>query len=105
MRGNCFLQSFSGCYIALHFVLPIRESGMPARIGLIIPASNRMVEQEMVRHLPPGVVMQVMRLRMTGEHRGTLEALLPQVRQAAGLLLDARCDVVAFHCTANSTAD
>jgi maleate isomerase len=78
---------------------------MPARIGLIIPASNRMVEQEMVRHVPPDVVAHVMRLRMTGEHRGTLDALLPQVERAAGLLADARCDVVAFHCTANSTAD
>jgi maleate isomerase len=78
---------------------------MPARIGLIIPASNRMVEQEMVRHVPPDVVAHVMRLRMTGAHRGTLDALLPQVDHAAGLLLDAHCDVVAFHCTANSTAD
>ena len=78
---------------------------MPARIGLIIPASNRMVEQEMVRHVPPYVVAHVMRLRMTGEHRGTLDALLPQVERAAGLLVDAHCDVVAFHCTANSTAD
>jgi len=78
---------------------------MPARIGLIVPASNRMVEQEMVRHMPPDVVAHVMRLRMTGEHRVTLDALLPQVNHAVGLLLDARCDLVAFHCTANSTAD
>jgi maleate isomerase len=78
---------------------------MPARIGLIVPASNRMVEQEMVRHMPPDVVAHVMRLRMTGEHRVALDALLPQVNHAAGLLLDARCDLVAFHCTANSTAD
>jgi len=78
---------------------------MPARIGLIIPASNRMVEQEMVRHLPPGVTAHVMRLRMTGDHRGTLDALAPRVEQAAGLLLDARCDVIAFHCTSNSTSE
>jgi maleate isomerase len=78
---------------------------MPARIGLIIPASNRMVEQEMVRHTPPGVTAHVARLRMTGNHRGTLEALLPRVGQAAAELLDARCDVVAFHCTSNSTSE
>src|ERR1700722_15778173 len=56
---------------------------MPARIGLIIPASNRMVEQEMVRHTPPGVTAHVARLRMTGNHRGTLEALVPRGGQAA----------------------
>lgn len=78
---------------------------MPARIGLIIPSSNRMVEQEMVRYLPPDVVAHVMRLRMTGAHRVTLDALMPRVVEAAGLLLDARCDVIAFHCTANSTVE
>jgi maleate isomerase len=76
-----------------------------ARIGLIIPSSNRMVEQEMVRHVPPGVTAHVARLRMTGAHRVTLDELLPQVEQAAGLLTDARCDVVVFHCTANSTSE
>lgn len=78
---------------------------MTARIGLIIPSSNRMVEQEMVRHVPPGVTVHVARLRMTGAHRVTLDALIPQVEQAAGLLTDARCDVVVFHCTANSTSE
>ncbi len=76
-----------------------------ARIGLIIPSSNRMVEQEMVRHVPPGITTHVTRLRMTGDHRVTLDALIPQVEQAAGLLTDARCDVVVFHCTANSTSE
>lgn len=74
------------------------------RIGLIIPSSNRMVEQEMVRHLPPGTVAHVARLRMTGAHRVPIAQLLPRVADAAQTLIDARCAVVAFHCTANSTA-
>ena len=78
---------------------------MPARIGLIIPSSNRMVEQEMVRHLPPGVVAHVMRLRMTGTHRVALDELIPRVVDAARQLTDARCDVVAFHCTANAMSE
>jgi maleate isomerase len=76
-----------------------------ARIGLIIPSSNRMVEQEMVRHVPPGVTAHIARLRMTGAHRVSLDELLPQVEQAAGMLTDARCEVVVFHCTANSTSE
>jgi maleate isomerase len=75
------------------------------RIGLIIPSSNRMVEQEMVRHVPPGVTAHVARLRMTGAHRVGIDALVPRVEEAAATLVDARCDVVAFHCTANSTAE
>jgi maleate isomerase len=75
------------------------------RIGLIIPSSNRMVEQEMVRHVPPGVTAHVARLRMTGAHRVGIDTLLPRVEEAAAMLLDACCDVVAFHCTANSTSE
>lgn len=78
---------------------------MTARIGLIIPSSNRMVEQEMVRHVPPGVTAHVARLRMTGAHRMPIDPLLPRVEEAAATLVDARCDAVAFHCTANSTAE
>jgi maleate isomerase len=75
------------------------------RIGLIIPSSNRIVEGEMVRYLPPGFVGHVARLRMTGAHRVTIDDLIPRVEDAAAMLTDARCDVVAFHCTANSTAE
>lgn len=78
---------------------------MTTRIGLIIPSSNRMVEQEMVRHLPPGLVAHIARLRMTGAHRAAIDALIPRVAEVAATLTDARCEVVAFHCTANSTAE
>jgi maleate isomerase len=72
------------------------------RAGLIIPSSNRMVEQEMVRYFPAGVHAHVTRLRMTGPNRGPLDSLLPRVEDATRALTDAQCGVVAFHCTANS---
>lgn len=72
------------------------------RIGLIIPSSNRMVEDQMVRYVPEQVGAHVTRLRMTGAQRMPLAELLPKVREAAASLADAHCDVVAFHCTANS---
>src|SRR5262245_40639177 len=78
---------------------------MTGRVGLIIPSSNRMVEQEMARHFPAGVQVHIARLRMTGAHRTTLEQTLPRVEEATRTLTDARCEVVSFHCTANSTAD
>jgi len=73
-----------------------------ARVGLIIPSSNRMVEQEMVPAFPAGITAHVTRLRMTGANRLAFDQLLPRIESAARALTDARCDVVAFHCTANS---
>ena len=52
---------------------------MTARIGLIIPSSNRMVEHEMVPAFPAGVQAHVTRLRMTGGNRMPLSELLPHV--------------------------
>jgi maleate isomerase len=75
---------------------------MTARVGCIIPSSNRMVEQEMVAAFPAGVQPHVTRLRMTGANRGPLAAVMPRIEEATRALADARCDVVAFHCTANS---
>lgn len=75
---------------------------MSARVGLIIPSSNRMVEQEMVHAFPDGVHPHVTRLRMTGPNRMGHDQLIPRVEEATRALADAKCDVIAFHCTANS---
>jgi maleate isomerase len=75
---------------------------MIARVGLIIPSSNRMVEQEMVPAFPRDVQAHVMRLRMTGAHHVGPDRLLARVAEATATLLDARCDVIAFHCTATA---
>jgi len=92
------------------FSKPCNRSGCAARrdvrmkrIGLIIPSSNRMVEQEMVRVLPTGSTAHVARLRMTGAYQKSIDELLPEVVVSASTLGDARCDAIAFHCTANST--
>jgi maleate isomerase len=39
---------------------------------------------------------------MTGAHRVPLPALLPRIAEAAQTLGDAKCDLIVFHCTANS---
>ncbi len=78
---------------------------MVARVGLIIPSSNRMVEQEMVRFFPENVVPHITRLRMTGANRKSIGDLVPEVEAAAAALADAKCDVIVFHCTANSMSE
>jgi maleate isomerase len=75
---------------------------MTARVGLIIPSSNRMAEQEMVPAFPADLTAHVTRLRMTGANRLPFGELLPRIEEAARALVDASCDAVAFHCTANS---
>jgi maleate isomerase len=75
---------------------------MRRRVGLIIPSSNRMVEGEMLAAFLPGAQPHVTRLRITGAHHVDLERLLEMVGEATQQLLDARCDAIAFHCTANS---
>ena len=73
------------------------------RIGLIIPASNRLTEPHFNRYAPDGVQTHVTRLRMTGPHRVPVLDLLPKIAEAAQMLGDAQCDVIVFHCTASST--
>ena len=73
-----------------------------ARIGLIVPSSNRITEPQMRRYAPAGVEVHVTRLRMTGASHVPLADLVPHVVEAVRALDDARCGVVVFHCTASS---
>lgn len=70
-----------------------------ARIGFIIPASNRMVEPQMYRYLPDGVVAHFTRLDM---HDVPLITLAPKLLEAAALLAKSKCDVTVFQCTGSS---
>src|SRR5216683_5155686 len=73
-----------------------------ARIGLIIPSSNRLTEPQMRRYAPRGVQVHATRLRMTGASHVPLAQLMPRIVEATLALADARCDVIVFHCTASS---
>src|SRR6201997_4398375 len=73
-----------------------------ARIGFIIPSSNRMVEPQMQRLMPPGVVPHFTRIGMTHRHKAPLEQLIPRITDAAELLADSKCDVIVLQCTGTS---
>jgi maleate isomerase len=73
-----------------------------ARIGFIIPSSNRMVEPQMQRHLPAGIVPHFNRIGMTNRHRKPLDQLMPKILEAADLLNDSKCDAIVFQCTGTS---
>jgi maleate isomerase len=76
-----------------------------ARIGLIIPSSNRMTEAQFHRYAPAGVAVHIARVQMTGRHKKPIAALLDDVGRAASSLGDARCDPVVFHCTGTAMAE
>jgi maleate isomerase len=73
-----------------------------ARIGLIIPSSNRLAEPQFHTYLPAGVGVNVTRLRMTGNFRKPLDELERPLTEAAQALSDVKPDMIVFHCTANS---
>jgi maleate isomerase len=73
-----------------------------ARIGFIIPTSNRMVEPQMQRYMPPGVIPHFTRIRMTNKHKAPLEQLLPRIADAAAMLAESKCDVTVLQCTGTS---
>lgn len=73
-----------------------------ARIGLIIPSSNRLTEPQFHAYAPPGVGIHVTRLRMTGKFRKSPSELKPELAEAAAALSDTKPGVIVFHCTANS---
>jgi maleate isomerase len=76
-----------------------------ARIGLIIPSSNRMTEAQFHRYAPAGMAVHVARVQMTGRHKKPIAALLDEVGRAASSLADARCDPIVFHCTGTAMAE
>ncbi|MEA2904274.1 MAG: maleate isomerase [Alphaproteobacteria bacterium] len=73
-----------------------------ARIGFIIPSSNRMIEPQMQRFMPSGVVPHFSRIGMTNRHKAPLEQLIPRITAAADLLADSKCDVTVLQCTGTS---
>src|SRR5437763_15543139 len=71
-----------------------------ARIGLIIPSSNRLTDPQFHAYAPPGVGIHVTRLRMTGKWRKPLSELKGPLAEAAAAISDAKPGVIVFHCTA-----
>jgi maleate isomerase len=82
---------------------PIATVPPRARIGFIIPSSNRMAEPNFQKYAPAGVVPHFMRLRISGPHRAkSFDDLIAGLEQAAAILGDAKCDLTMLQCTGTS---
>src|ERR1700756_4389317 len=73
-----------------------------ARLGLIIPSSNRLTEPQLRHFAPNELGIHVTRLQMTGKWNRPLSALTSDVERASGALADAKVDIVVFHCTGHA---
>src|SRR3954467_13460900 len=73
-----------------------------ARIGLIIPSSNRLTEPQLRHFAPPSLRIHVTRLQMTGKWNSRLSALAEDIQRAASALADAKCDIVVCHGTGHA---
>jgi maleate cis-trans isomerase len=73
-----------------------------ARIGLIIPSSNRLTEPQLRHFAPPELGIHVTRLQMTGKWNRPLSALTADIERAASALADAKVDLIVFHCTGHA---
>lgn len=73
-----------------------------ARIGVILPTSNRMIEPQFVRYAPDDLGVHFARARITGKWEAPVAKLLPEIARAASMLADSKPDLIVFNCTATS---
>lgn len=76
-----------------------------ARIGLMIPSSNRMSEPQFQHLGPEGLGVHVTRLQMTGPWKKPVPELMGDIARAASALADSKVDLIVFHCTGTSMED
>jgi maleate isomerase len=70
-----------------------------ARIGFIIPTSNRMVEPQASRYLPDDVVPHFTRIGITNKHAAPLDQQVSKIAGAAEALSESRMTAIILQCT------
>lgn len=77
--------------------------GWRARIGLLVPAANVVMEPEMTRMIPDGVSVHASRLALAGAYSDkSAGVMVASVAQAAALLRMTDPSVMVFGCTSSS---
>ena len=78
------------------------HAGERARIGVIVPSSNRLVEAQFPYYAPFGVSFHVARVRMVGRYHAPPAELMARFVAAGELAADAGVHLLVFHSTANA---
>lgn len=72
-----------------------------ARLGLVVPSWNTVMEFECARLAPPGVSVHVTRIAHTADTEENLREMARVFPDAAALLAHAAVDAICFGCTAS----
>jgi maleate isomerase len=78
------------------------DATISARIGVLVPSSNVVLERDAALLLPAGVSAHFARMKITRDDDQQLAALFDLAPAAADLLADAGVQAVAFGCTTGS---
>jgi maleate cis-trans isomerase len=73
-----------------------------ARIGMIIPAPNKICEQQFNALAPPTLGFHATRARIAGKWRRPIDDLAPHITEITGMLAECEPDLLVYNCTASS---
>ncbi len=76
--------------------------GWRARLGVLVPSANIVLESDLTRLAPPGVSVHFTRIWNNEDTAEELAAMINHVPQCVDLLAHAKMDVYAFGCTGGS---
>lgn len=76
--------------------------GYRERIGLILPSTNTVAEQEFFRMAPEGISTHVTRVKLTATNPEGLKAMAGNARRAVDEMMSCLSDVIIYGCTSGS---
>jgi maleate isomerase len=79
--------------------VPGESAPWRAKLGLIVPSWNTVMEYEFQRIVPPGVSLHVSRIAHTEDTEHKLHHMLSLLPDGASLLAHAKVDAICFGCT------
>lgn len=79
------------------------DYGSRVSIGLLLPSSNIVTENELQCIFPLDVAYRTTRLKLVSSDEQALLAMIDSVESGANLLADANVKLIVFHCTSATT--
>lgn len=76
--------------------------GYRERIGMILPSTNTVAEQEFFRMAPEGISTHVTRVKLTATNPEGLKAMANNARRATDEMMSCLADVILYGCTSGS---
>lgn len=85
-----------------HFSVLATLPPQTAHVGVIVPAVNRVCEQQFHAYAPAALGIHTMRARIAGKWARPIEVMADEIRLAAEMLAECRPDLMVYNCTASS---